>query len=175
MLNYRDSRQRAGAIYPLACASKVLALSSLPPAVEAREDVQPGRPRPPRVLRHGRTGVGPGDDVAPRLEGGLEVRKREEAAGSVEGTAVAPRFTAADIAGDGGGKADDEAPGARLGDCVQPFLGICEAREVLHDFEGNNNVGAFVARLARFSGAKKLVLRALGKTRVRERATGGSE
>ena len=46
---------------------------------------------------------------------------------------------------------------------------------MLHDFEGNNNVGAFVALFARFGGAKKLVLRAIGKTRVRERATGGSE
>jgi len=109
------------------------------------------------------------------LEGGLEVRKREEAAGAVECVAVTPRFAAADIARDGGCKADDEAPSARHGDCAQPFLGICEAREVLHDFEGNNNVSAFVALLARFGGAKKLVLRAIGKTRVRERATGGSE
>ena len=66
--------------------------------MEARGDVHPGRPRPPRMLRHGRTGIGPGDSVAPWLEGGLEVRKREEAAGAVECVAVTPRFAAADIA-----------------------------------------------------------------------------
>ena len=64
------------------------------------------------MLRHGRTGIGPGDSVAPWLEGGLEVRKREEAAGAVECVAVTPRFAAADIARDGGCKADDEAPSA---------------------------------------------------------------